>query len=218
MLLFVVAPTYVTPARPAVLRHRHAAPLARELAFVASAEVSSPPFALGSKGVDAFFAEESALRVLMSQADSSERLDGGESKDQQRWEVYTGIPFPGMVAKSATTMNVQIDTVTPQLRISSSESRTECEGGPGWARAFLTRISEIASTTSTNRVEVRDAPGGKIFVSTVDLKISLNLPPLLPVPIGAFERAGSESIQKLLDKDMPPTLSKFREAYLAWAA
>ena len=139
----------------------------------------------------------------------------------QRWVVYTGIPFPGMVAKSATTMSVQIDSATPQLQISSSESRTECEGGPAWARALLARISEIASTTSSNRVEVRDAPGGggtKVFVSTVDLQVSLNVPPFLPMPVAAFEKAGSQSIQQLLDKDMPPTLKKFREAYVAWAA
>ena len=38
------------------------------------------------------------------------------------------------------------------------------------------------------------------------------------MPVKAFEQAGSESIQKLLDKDMPPTLDKFRAAYVAWAA
>ncbi len=56
-----------------------------------------------------------------------------------------------------------------------------------------------------------------MFVSTVSLEVALSLPSLLPVPVAAFERAGSESIQKLLDQDMPPTLIKFREAYLAWA-
>ena len=122
-----------------------------------------------------------------------------------------------MVAKSATTMNVKIDS-TPALQISSSESKTVCEGGPGWARAFLARISEIASTTSTNQLELRDVPGGRAFVSTVSLTVALTLPPFLPVPVAAFEKAGSQSIQKLLDQDMPITLSKFRDAYLAWEA
>merc|ERR1712151_239775 len=114
-------------------------------------------------------------------------------------------------------MNIHIDTAAPQLNMSSNESRTECEGGPAWARAFLTRISEFASTTSSNRVVVRDAPGGKVFVSTVNLKISINVPSFMPMPVSLFERLGSESIQKLLDKDIPPPLPKLREAYLAFA-
>ena len=32
----------------------------------------------------------------MSQADGAERLDKGEEAGEQRWEVTTGIPFPGM--------------------------------------------------------------------------------------------------------------------------
>ena len=32
----------------------------------------------------------------MSQADGAERLDKGEVAGEQRWEVTTGIPFPGM--------------------------------------------------------------------------------------------------------------------------
>jgi hypothetical protein len=214
----LAAAAFVVPslrAPPRVARHPH--PVARQLAFVAKAEHGSPPFAEG-RDVAAWFAEESALQVLMSQADACERLDKGEMAGEQRWEVTTGIPFPGMVAKSATAMNVKINTATPALQISSSESKTVCEGGPGWARAFLSRISEIASTTSTNVVELRDAPGGKVFVSTVSLTVALTLPPFLPVPVAAFEKAGSESIQKLLDQDMPPTLSKFRDAYLAWEA
>ena len=214
----LAAAAFVVPslrAPPRVARHPH--PVARQLAFVAKAEHGSPPFAEG-RDVAAWFAEESALQVLMSQADACERLDKGEMAGEQRWEVTTGIPFPGMVAKSATAMNVKINTATPALQISSSESKTVCEGGPSWARAFLSRISEIASTTSTNVVELRDAPGGKVFVSTVSLTVALTLPPFLPVPVAAFEKAGSESIQKLLDQDMPPTLSKFRDAYLAWEA
>ena len=39
----------------------------------------------------------------------------------------------------------------------------------------------------------------------------------LPVPIGPFEKAGSESIQKLLDKDMQPVLDAFCAAYVTWS-
>ena len=111
---------------------------------------------------------------------------------------------------ASTTMNVKIDS-TPALRISSSE-QDRVRGGPGWARAFLARISE-SPPPPTNQVELRDVPGGGPSLS---LTVALTLPPFLPVPVAAFEKAGSQSIQKLLDQDMPITLSKFRDAYLAW--
>lgn len=200
------------------LQHqRHAQPLSAEITFKARSEVASPPFSLGSKPVGDFFAEEDALRVLMSQADSSQRLDHGESKNQQRWEVFTNVPFPGTVAKSATTMNVNIDTQTPQLKLSSSQSRTVCEGGPAWARSILARVMDIATTTTNNQVEIRQAPGGKVFVSKVDFSLSLNLPPL-PIPVGVVESMGSDAVQKFFDRLMPVTLTNLREAYLRWAA
>ena len=87
-----VAPTLRAPPSR-VARHPH--PVARQLAFVAKAEKASPPFA-ESHDVAAWFAEESAIQVLMSQADGAERLDKGEVAGEQRWEVTTGIPFPGM--------------------------------------------------------------------------------------------------------------------------
>lgn len=214
------APIANVRRRPLAFR-RHEPPVARELAFVAKAEVSSPPFSPGSKPIGDFLAKDSSLRILMSQADSSERLDRCESKEEQRWEVSTRIPFPGMLARTATPMNIKIDSTTPLLQVSSSESRTVCEGGPGWARAALERIGDIASTTSTNKVELRDAPGGKKFVSTVMLKVSLDIPPLfmfLPMPVGVFESAGSDSIQEILDRDMPVTLKKLQEAYVKWSA
>ena len=79
MFLLYAATAAIVTLIPTLLRPqtalRHAAPVARELAFRAKAEVSSPTFSLGNKEIGSFFAEESALRVLMSQADSSERLD-----------------------------------------------------------------------------------------------------------------------------------------------
>ena len=190
----------------------------RELLFAAQAEVLSPPFAVGTRPVGQWFEQEGALRVLMSQAESSVRLDAGGSGGEQIWEVSTPIQFPGMVARSATTMRVAIDGAAPEIRMASGESKTVCEGGPAWARAFLARISEISRTESSNLVEVRDVPGGnKVYASTVKLTVKLDLPPLLPVPVAAFEKAGSDAIQKLLDKDMAPTLSKFRDAYIQWA-
>mmetsp|Transcript_45008 Transcript_45008/g.105150 ORF Transcript_45008/g.105150 Transcript_45008/m.105150 type:complete len:236 (-) Transcript_45008:78-785(-) len=211
-----------TACRRAATAARHCTPYARDLAFVAGLVVATEPFAVGEKPIGSWFAEEQALSILMSQAESARRLDsGGRDASVQRWKVATGIEFPGMVARSETPMEVTIDSETPRLSISSGDSKTVCEGGPSWARGLLARIGEIAETSSSNVVELRDAPGGKVVcVSTISLKVSLDIPALLLppfVPAGPFERAGSESIQKLLDRDMEPLLAKFCEAYCKWA-
>lgn len=230
MLALLCSPTSFIPgaqlsrfAEPPLLL-RHASPLAREVTFVGSLEVFSEPFAVGPRPVGDWFAQEEALRILMSQAEASTRLDAGTgSASVQRWEVTTPIQFPGMVAKSVTVMDVSIDTVTPKLSITSGESVTVCEGGPPWAQSLLARIGDIATTTSSNVIELCESPNGnglKTAVSKVDLSVKLSIPSLfLPpfIPAGPFEKAGSESLQKLLDKDVAPAIVKFRDAYCTWA-
>ena len=67
---------------------RHAPVVARELAFVADLEVKTEPFALvESKPIGKYFGREDALKILMSQAESSKRLDAnGEEASLQSWE------------------------------------------------------------------------------------------------------------------------------------
>jgi len=222
---FLVGPSAVRLHAPQAPHARHAPVVARTLNFVATLEVKTSPFAASSPSVGEWFASEEALTILMSQAESARRLTVDEK--QQRWLVTTPIQFPGMVARSETIMDIAVDASAPRLSITSGESKTVCEGGPPWAQGLLSRINDIAKTTSSNRVELRNAPAAsdgtsqKECVSTVDLAVSLEIPGLLLppfIPAGPFEKAGSESIQKLLDKDMASVLAQFREGYLAFAA
>ena len=246
---FLVGPSAVRLHAPQAPHARHAPVVARTLNFIATLEVKTSPFAASSPSVGEWFASEEALTILMSQAESARRLTVDEK--QQRWLVTTpcvsGLPtrlmpssqfltpssfllriqFPGMVARSETIMDIAVDASAPRLSITSGESKTVCEGGPPWAQGLLSRINDIAKTTSSNRVELRNAPAAsdgtsqKECVSTVDLAVSLEIPGLLLppfIPAGPFEKAGSESIQKLLDKDMASVLAQFREGYLAFAA
>jgi len=225
LLLGITVPALVTPpllSRFPSTRARSAV-VARDLAFVAQLEVATDPFEAGAKPVGGWFEQAEALQILMSQAESSRRLDGGDgASTAQRWEVTTPIQFPGMVVRSETQMDVQVDAAAPRLRISSGASKTVCEGGPRWAQGLLSRIGEIATTSSSNVIELRDAPGGRqACVSTVNLTVKLSIPAiLLPpfVPAGPFEKTGSASIQALLDRDMAPVMARFREGYIAWAA
>ncbi len=64
-----------------------------------------------------------------------------------------------------------------------------------------------------------DAPGtALVAVCNVELRVSVRLPPFLPLPVGMLERSGSESLQKVLDTQMKPALAKFRQGYLDWGA
>lgn len=214
---FVAPLVHRSPASTA----RHGEVVARDLAFVASLDVATEPFA-ESKPLGEWFAEQKSLEILMSQAESTRRLDGGDAgAATQKWEVATPIQFPGMVARSETAMEINIDAAEPKLSISSAESKTTCEGGPPWAKTLLARIGDIAKTKSCNVVSVRDVTGGKKqVVSSVELRVELSIPTvLIPpfVPAAPFERAGSDALQSLLDKDMAPVLARFREGYIAWA-
>ena len=219
----LVAPPPPTSLVTRQTHARHDAIVAREINFVADLEVVTEPFEVGTKPVGEWFCEPEALQILMSQAEISKRLDSGASSAPiQRWEVSTPIDFPGMVVRSQTAMDINVDAATPKLSISSAESTTVCEGGPPWAQSLLARIGEIATTESSNVISLRDAPSGKKqAVSKVNLTVKLNIPTLLLppfIPQGPFERTGSQSLQTLLDRDMGPVLQKFREGYKSWAA
>ena len=206
MLLASIATAYVAPPST----------------FVADLEVVTDPFDVGTKPVGEWFCQPEALLILMSQAEEANRLDGGPANAPvQRWEVSTPIDFPGMVVRSQTAMDINVDAATPKLIISSAESKTVCEGGPPWAQALLARIGEIATTESSNVISLRDVPSGKKqAISKVNLTVKLNIPSLLLppfIPQGPFERTGSQSLQALLDRDMGPVISRFQEGYKSWA-
>ena len=134
---FVASPPLARP--DTTYADRHGAVVARQLAFVADLTVETEPFKVGAKSVGEWLAQEDALKILMSQAESSRRLDNGESSTAQRWEVATPIQFPGMVVRSETPMDIRIDKVTRRMSISSGASKTVCDGGPPWAQGLLAR-------------------------------------------------------------------------------
>ena len=68
---------------------RHAPLVARELNFVAALEVKTSPFAATSPLIGQWFASEAAIKILMSQAESSRRLAGGIGDTRQQWLVTT---------------------------------------------------------------------------------------------------------------------------------
>ena len=138
----------------------------------------------------------------------------------QTWEIQTPIAFPGVVVRLVTTMNVALDAEAPALSLTSGESRTEAPGAPGWIAKLFDAIASSTVTDTSNAVTFRDAAGGGRLeaVSSVSLSVRLNLPGWVPLPLAQIEKSGSESLQKVLEKDMPAVLASFREGFLAWEA
>ena len=84
-------------------------------------------------------------------------------------------------------------------------------------RDLLVRLLGATKSTSDNQVTVAlDAAGRATVRSDVQLKVEINFPGLLPLPLGPLEREGSKSLQDVLDQQMAPVLAKFRTDYLAF--
>lgn len=83
-------------------------------------------------------------------------------------------------------------------------------------RKLLVSILGATKSTSDNTVSVAFDGASAVVNSEVELKVEINFPGFLPLPLGPLQKSGSESLQKVLDTQMAPVLAKFREGYLAF--
>lgn len=219
LLWLAAAPTsaLTLTALPRSVRSRP--PAMKACTFTGAHEAVSPPFSATRPELAAWIASGEALPLLFSQADGCEQV-GAADDGAQTWEIQTPIAFPGVVVRSVTTMNVALDAEAPALSLTSGESRTEAPGAPGWIAKLFDAIASSTVTDTSNAVTFRDAAGGGRLeaVSSVSLSVRLNLPGWVPLPLAQIEKSGSESLQKVLEKDMPAVLASFREGFLAWEA
>mmetsp|Transcript_25880 Transcript_25880/g.41538 ORF Transcript_25880/g.41538 Transcript_25880/m.41538 type:complete len:245 (-) Transcript_25880:313-1047(-) len=211
--LLALAPTLVTRSDPKAAR-RSDSPLAKLVTFLAEKQYESAPFKAEPSKLSRYFESDNALKTLLAMAEKSEYV--GDSADGAKlWEVSTPIAFPGMTARSVTTMRINVDGSKPELRIASDSSRTVCENGPEWVRKLLESIMGSTVSTTSNHVSAREnADGSFSALCDIKLKVDIQYPGFMPLPKGAVEKSGSESLQKLLDKDTPRAMAAFRDGYL----
>ena len=200
--------TQITSAPVAV--RRAAAPRAALVTFQATRTVSSEPFDANEATLKQWFGESDAVAALCSMADEFKELPSDQV------EIVSRIPFPGMTAKSVTVLNVAKDLTAPTYTISTVSSETLCETGPQWVRKLLVSILGATKSTSDNTVSVAFTGASAVVNSEVELKVEINFPGFLPLPLGPLQKSGSESLQKVLDTQMAPVLAKFRAGYLAF--
>ena len=200
--------TQITSAPVAV--RRAAAPRAALVTFQATRTVSSEPFDANEATLKQWFGESDAVAALCSMADEFKELPSDQV------EIVSRIPFPGMTAKSVTVLNVAKDLTAPTYTISTVSSETLCETGPQWVRKLLVSILGATKSTSDNTVSVAFTGASAVVNSEAELKVEINFPGFLPLPLGPLQKSGSESLQKVLDTQMAPVLAKFRDGYLAF--
>tara|TARA_B110001452_G_scaffold148845_1_gene123902 strand:+ start:74 stop:778 length:705 start_codon:yes stop_codon:yes gene_type:complete len=207
----------VTPQRGALTpswadaSRRAAAPRAALVTFASEKAIVSEPFEATEAGLKEWFGRSESVGALCSMADEFKELPN------DRVEIISKIPFPGIIVKSVTVLAIAKDLETPKFEISTVSSETVCETGPRWVRDLLVRLLGATKSTSDNQVTVAlDAAGRATVRSDVQLKVSINFPGLLPLPLGPLEREGSKSLQDVLDQQMAPVLAKFRTDYLAF--
>ena len=69
-------------------------------------------------------------------------------------EIISKIPFPGIIVKSVTVLDIAKDLEAPKFEISTVSSETVCDTGPRWVRDLLVRLLGATKSTSDNQVTV----------------------------------------------------------------
>ena len=118
-----------------------------------------------------------------------------------------------------------LDAGLPEYQFTLLESELIPEGAPPlvWLFNKLTRFRD--ATSSFTRVRANNAGGvdcDKVkFTTEARLETRIQIPrkgmnALPGVDVAKFERQGSKSIQKLLEKELEPALNEFRDAYVRY--
>ena len=130
---------------------------------------ATEPLSIGESPSHAeWFGQEEALKILMSQAESSwaRRV---VTRNPLCRNGRCGGRFPGMVGPE--TVDIKIDAGLAHDGFPSSSGRIGrcCEGGPRLVRKQLQNIRNIAKTESSNVIAARDAPNAQTTASRANL-------------------------------------------------
>lgn len=128
---------------------------------------------------------------------------------------------PGVEGDGASC-NIHVDTGLPEYQFTLLESELVPEGAPPLVWLFNKLIRFRDTTSSFTRVRVNNAGGVDcdkvIFTTQARLETRIQIPQksMIAIPgvdVAKFERQGSKSIQKLLEKELEPALNEFRSEF-----
>merc|ERR1711988_257541 len=114
-------------------------------------------------------------------------------------------------------LQVTVDTEAPSYSIKMLNSSTAAEGGPQWVRRLFAAMQGDTRSSSTTVVNVvPEAERSYRLQSNIAMRIDMQIPDWVLVPIASMEKSGSGAIQKMLQKDAGSSLDKFQRGYLRW--
>ncbi len=175
-------------------------------AFRAGKIVKSRPFEPKLDPKDWLLTSPQAVEALLSQSDDATRLS------DDRWAITTRIDFPGMVARSQST--VAVSASDDGLQMDVLDTTTVAESGPALARKLMEFISAKVRTSSRSVVSIEVEGATSRFVSDISMCVEMDLPMWLPIPKDRLEAEGSKSIQDSLDQQMEPIMAELRARYV----
>lgn len=189
------------------------------LRFAGDAEISAdiPP---GGASLGRFFASEAADPILVGVSNESStyrRLesDGGDGTAttlECRQKSLTD--FLGLTLTPIITSRITKSVDEGGLVVDILDARTEVsEGRIG---STLRRLLERATFVGSNRVSWTEHGGGYRLVARMDLLITVDLPPLLPLPPG-FNSLGSRIVRSQSRGRLQESVDDIARAYREWS-
>lgn len=183
-------------------------------------------------------------KEMMDRWSSELKLGGGKELDDDTGnnllgptesviQIKTILTMPGLKILTINTigtklildggMNAAADNL-PEYQFTLLESQLIPQGAAPLVWLFNKLIRYRDTTSSFTRVKAKNAGGVNcdkvVFTTEARLETRIRIPrkamKAMPVNVERFERQGSKSIQKLLEKELEPALVEFRNAYVRW--
>ncbi len=149
-----------------------------------------------------------------------------ENEKVEVMKITASLNMPSLEVRSESTIGVKLilddQSNFPELQFTLLDSQLILEGSKAAKWIFNQLMKYRDSTSSFTRVTVKKS-GEKDIVFTTDARLGINIRipsavlKLLPstVNVEKFEEQGSQSVQKLLERDLEPALISFRDQFEA---
>ena len=190
------------------------------LRFTGDAEISTAIPNPGGASLSRFFASEVADPILIGVTNESStyrRLepDRGDGKTTLECRQKSLSDFLGLTLTPVITSRITKSVDDGRVVIEILDARTELsEGRIG---NTLRRLLERAKFVGENRVSWTERDGGGYeLVAKMDLCITVDLPPLLPLPPG-FNSLGSKIVRSQSRGRLQESVDDIARAYREWS-
>jgi hypothetical protein len=138
-------------------------------------------------------------------------------------KITVNIQFPGLkiISESFIGVKLLLSHPFPEYQFTLLKSNLIPEGNAAVMWTFNQIMKYRDSTSSFTRVSVQSRQDSIVFVTDARLGTTIMIPAgimqLLPMlDVEKYEKQGSNALQKLLEKDLPPALNSFADSFRSY--